>query len=79
MPVTTLILDSLLRGAGISPARADQQLAQRAQWQMSAYLDVACKRVLQGGPPDAALAARDAHVEALLARLHAVDGAQSGV
>ena len=70
MPATTM-LDKLLRQAGILPSRADEQLTQRAQWQMSAYLDVACKRVLQRPHSHSALDARDAHVEALLARLHA--------
>lgn len=69
---SALLLDRMLRNAGISPRQADTQLTQRAQWQMSSYLNVACKRLQHSTreAQDTITARRDEQVAALLERLH---------
>lgn len=67
-------MQKLLRSAGIAPSNADEQLEERARWQMSAYLDVACKRLRHRLPEQEAWhSRRDEQVAVMLRQLHALD------
>lgn len=62
-------MKSLLRASNIGTEKTCEQLLQRAMWQMTAYLDVVCKRVFQEENAMEVLQKREKDVSELISML----------